>query len=108
VTGEPSAGSPIAFYLRALWLASAVLAFVNLTSGCVEEPIVSLGGAADVDGSIDEDTTTDEAERERLFRELAERECREDEPVCGADGISYRNYCQAIASGTQIAHAGGC
>jgi Kazal-type serine protease inhibitor domain len=94
--------------LRVLWFAVCVLALGMPAAACGEEPVVTLGGPADADVVTDDDTMVDEAERERLFRELAERECREDEPVCGADGITYRNYCQAVANGAQIVAPGPC
>ena len=79
-----------------------MLTLAMMTSACGEEPVVTLGAIVDADVPTDEDSTVDEAERERVFRDLAERECREDEPVCGADGLVYRNYCQAVANGAQV------
>ncbi|HET6335837.1 MAG TPA: Kazal-type serine protease inhibitor domain-containing protein [Polyangiales bacterium] len=69
---------------------------------------MTLGVPLDRDAQADEDSTVDEAERERVFRELAERECREDEPVCGDDSKTYRNYCQAIANGARVVTIGPC
>jgi hypothetical protein len=89
-------------------LSSVLCAFALAGSACLEEPVVTLGGPVDAAVLADTDTTVDEAERERVFRELAERECREDEPVCGADGLSYRNYCQAVANGVQVVALGPC
>jgi Kazal-type serine protease inhibitor domain len=83
------------------------LALMSLT-GCAEEPVVTLGGLIDAAVATDEDSMIDEAERERLFRDLAERECQENEPVCATDGATYRNICQAIANGAQMVHAGPC
>ena len=97
-----------AFRRCALLASAAHLAIAFALTACSEEPVVTLGGIVDADVPSDEDNTIDEAERERLFRELAERECREDEPVCGANGITYRNYCQAVANGTQLVHPGPC
>jgi hypothetical protein len=91
---------------RALLFAACSLAVA--TAGCVEQPVVTLGVPVGRDAEADEDSTVDEAERERVFRELAERECREDEPVCGDDGKTYRNYCQAIANGAQVVTMGRC
>jgi hypothetical protein len=88
--------------------ALCVLAFAFVAGACAEEPVVTLGAVVDANVSTDDDTTVDEAERERLFRDLAERECREDEPVCGADRMTYRNYCQAIANGAQVIAPGPC
>jgi hypothetical protein len=84
------------------WLGLATLA------GCAEEPVVTLGGLIDAAVATDDDSIVDEAERERLFRDLAERECQENEPVCATDGATYRNICQAIANGAQMVHAGPC
>ena len=89
-------------------LAFGVCLFALAQSACSEQPVVTLGALIDSDAAADEDATVDEAERERIFRELAERECREDEPICGDDGITYRNYCQAIANGAQVVHPGPC
>jgi hypothetical protein len=72
----------------------------------MQQPVVTLGSS--LDGGLDSDGLIDEAERERLFRELAHRECQEDEPVCGSDGLTYRNYCQAVASGVQMLGPGPC
>lgn len=94
--------------LRALWLPFCMIALAIVACACGEEPVVTLGGPPDADVLTDEDSTIDEAERERLFRELAERECREDEPVCADDGATYRNYCQAVANGHQVLHPGPC
>jgi hypothetical protein len=93
---------------RALWLPLCMIALAIVACACGEEPVVTLGGPLDADVLTDEDSTIDEAERERLFRELAERECKEDEPVCADDGATYRNYCQAVANGHQVLHAGPC
>jgi hypothetical protein len=76
-------------------------------AACIEEPVVTLGGVLDA-GASDDDALIDEAERERVFRDLAERECREAEPVCGVDGVTYRNYCHAVANGAQINGLGPC
>lgn len=72
----------------------------------MQQPVVTLGGL--LDGGQDSDGLIDEAERERVFRELAQRECQQDEPVCGADGLTYRNYCQAVANGVQPLGPGPC
>jgi hypothetical protein len=100
MSGRPS-------LVRRLTLAGC-FALASSLLGCTEAPVVTLGGLIDADVATDEDSTVDEAERERLFRDLAERECREDEPVCGRDGATYRNFCQAIANGVQIVHPGAC
>lgn len=76
-------------------------------SGCAEAPVVTLGGDVDA-GDADEDTFVDEAERERVFRELAQRECNDMQPVCGADGRTYPNYCQAVAFGIEVLKNGPC
>lgn len=78
-----------------------------LCGGCIEEPVVTLGGLLDA-SSPDDDNFIDEAERERVFRDLAERECRDPDPVCGVDGVTYRNYCTAVANGAQINGLGPC
>jgi hypothetical protein len=96
----------VATCARALWLAACGLAIAM--TACLEQPVVTLGVPLDADVQADEDSTVDEAERERVFRELAERECREDEPACGDDGNTYRNYCQAIANGAHVIAIGPC
>ncbi|MEY4581512.1 MAG: Kazal-type serine protease inhibitor domain [Pseudomonadota bacterium] len=73
---------------------------------CAEEPIVLLG--AEADAARDLDGSVEEYQREQLFLELALTECREDEPVCGADGQTYRNPCHALGSGIEVFKPGRC
>ena len=79
-----------------------------IASACAEQPTITLGGPLDAGVDPDDDSLVDEQERERVFRELAQRECNEDEPVCGGDGKTYRNYCQALAFGVNVVKSGPC
>ena len=92
--------------IRSLLLTAAACTLTF--TACTQQPVVTLGGPLDASVVADDDSLIDEAERERVFRELAERECREVEPVCGVDGVTYRNYCQAVANGAQINGLGPC
>lgn len=86
----------------------SALVIAALSGGCVEEPVVTLGSGNEIDARVDENASVEEQTRERLFIELAKRECREDEPVCGANGTTYRNLCHALTSGIESFVAGSC
>jgi len=87
---------------------AALLYLAAMSAACVEEPVVLLGDSSDADAASDEDGSVEEQMREQLFRELAQHECTENEPVCGTDGHTYRNLCHALGSGVQVLRRGAC
>jgi hypothetical protein len=73
-------------------------------SGCESEPVVVLGRApvtkppdAGMDSAAGSGGSFDDS-----------HECTEDETVCGTDGNTYRNRCQALAAGVGVVRFGPC
>lgn len=74
--------------------------------GRAKESATNAGRSAEIAGRGGDHG--DDHEDEEQDVDLAEHECSEIEPVCGRDGMTYQNACQATNAGVQVARRGAC
>lgn len=97
------------------WIVGCLL----MLAACDAEPAVVVGKArtaaqnrAGAGGSRDRDTGHDDGEHAgddgRADDDFVTHECTEDDPVCGVDGVTYMNRCQATLAGVEVARRGSC
>jgi hypothetical protein len=100
-----------------VWRVLTLLVVSYVSVACEDgSPLVILGEVprGPSAGSTGESAVSDEfVEHARREYELFERwrkemECMEVAPVCGVDGLTYPNACQAGNAGTRVAKDGEC
>jgi hypothetical protein len=96
---------------RRLWQASACLLAL---AACEAEPVVVVGktrhqagNAGERSGSAGSNVGGDE-DGDHDRGDFDARDCTADEPVCGVDGVTYTNRCEATTAGVQVARRGSC
>jgi hypothetical protein len=81
-------------------------------AACESEPVVVVGQAkamnAGHSGEMAGQAGSDQEADEKEHDDFAEHECTELEPVCGSDGMTYQNTCEATNAGVQVVRRGAC
>lgn len=95
-------------------IVSAFAAALSAFGGCDTEPVVHVGNAkepamnAGRSGDSAGGGGSDDDDEAGEHDDFIEHECTEIEPVCGADGTTYQNACQATRAGVRVAKRGPC